>query len=135
MSNSIQPCVFPGFYNKPEKSNTGKKLGLLAGVGTTAYGLVEGDTFKSYTSEVSSALDSYRFSSKGKELKKLMPKKEFVKNYIKMNRIERAGQAAAVGALCVTAGLAAGLLVDKAIDAVKNHKAKKAQKEFEAKYM
>ncbi len=127
MSDSVQKCIAPAYYYPPKKSSTGKQLGTLAGVGATSYAIATGDIFKSFGSEVSDALNHYKYASNKKELKSLMPKKEFVKNFIKSERLARCGEAAAIGAFCVSAGLALGILADKAIDAVKNKKAKKAQ--------
>lgn len=127
MSTTIQQSPVVNYNPKPQKSNTGKQIGLYTGAVICATDLSRADIFHGVKHNIRYAVESY---NKNKDaLNKVFTKKEYVKDFIKT---EKANYMAvtAMGVATVMAGaLLAGSLVDKAVDSIKEHRAeKKAQK-------
>ena len=102
---------------KQRKTNTGKAVGALVGVGTGAF-----TTVAFLASEPSYAQlvgDANQILERKPELLKNINPKEFINKYVKTERRQSIAKTGLLGIACIAAGLAIGTTVDAIINSKK----------------
>jgi len=111
---TIQQSPVVNYNAKPQKSNTGKQIGFVAGAAFTAKELSKGDIFQGISHNLKGAVDSYNQNKK--TLNRLFTKKEYVKDFIKTAKANHIAQTAIEAGVVMAGAVVAGSLIDKAID-------------------
>lgn len=125
VSTTIQQVPVVSYEVKPQKSDTGKQIGLFTGTFLSARELSKGDFYEGIHHNLDNAVKNYNQNKK--TVHNMFTKKEYVKDYIKTAKLNKLTQSALGAGVMLAGGLLAGNLIDKAIDAVKNHKSEKPQ--------